>query len=463
MRLKLSRFAHVFEGELGIAILNSLKLKTVFVSPSCYVLLRGKYQDLPPLTTTSCARNISEIPEGLESALCKSCVLVSEGLNEAEILRQYGEHLTGRPSIHVCYLLLTEECNLRCHYCFIQSGLKPQHIRRSMDVAVAIRSVEFFHSAACRAAEVDVEKSHGNQWTLIFYGGEPTWNYLALEAAARRARELVFPGELKISLVTNGTLLDDKMVRLIKECDIGVSVSLDGPREVTDYSRNSGTYDRALAGFHLLRDSGLKPGISCTLPASSLDEFEGILNWLLATGVSGLGFNFMARPGAGYDSPEYYVRATTLLIQAFKKFRDTGIYEDRIMRKVRAFAEQRVYPFDCAACGGSQVVVAPDGEVGICHAYLGSRQTFVGSVHDDAFIPEKHKVWQEWSRRSPLNISSCSKCSCLGICGGGCPAAQPDDIWQVAEGFCAHARTVLSWLIWDLFEKTRGNSTDWNC
>ena len=332
-----------------------------------------------------------------------------------------------------------------------------------MDAAVAIRSVEFFHSAARRAAEVDGEQGQGNQWTLIFYGGEPTLNYSALEAAARRARDLAFPGELKISMVTNGTLLDDSIVRLVKECDIDVSVSLDGPREVTDHSRNTGTYDRTLTGFRLLRDSGLRPGISCTLPASSLDEFEGILDWLLATGVSGLGFNFMARPGSGYDSPEYCFRATTLLIQAFKTFRERGIYEDRIMRKVRAFAEQRVYPFDCAACGGHQVVVAPDGQVGICHAYLGSRHTFVGSVHDRTFIPEEHEVWREWSRRSPLNIPICSKCSCLGICGGGCPTAQPDDIWQVTEGFCAHARTVLSWLIWDLFEHTRKESTDWNC
>ena len=261
-------------------------------------------------------------------------------------------------------------------------------------------------------------------------------------------------------MVTNGTALSAEVIRLIKSCDISVSVSLDGPAEFTDRFRNAGTYERAAAGFRLLRDSGVNPGISCTLPSESLDRFGELLQWLEASGTRNVGFNLVTKPAPDYDSPDYHQRGTELLIRAFERFRETGVYEDRIMRKLSAFVERRVYPFDCAACGGTQLVVSADGKVGLCPAFLGSGKTFVGDVYDETFIPEQHQVWHEWSMRSPLNIPECTNCSCLGICGGGCPANNPNDIWEVGQGFCAHSRTILNWLIWDLFDQARNRTVN---
>ncbi len=69
-----------------------------------------------------------------------------------------------------------------------------------------------------------------------------------------------------------------------------------------------------------------------------------------------VGFNLVTRPAGGYNSVGYYREATRVLLQAFVRFREAGIFEDRIMRKVRAFAEGKPYPFDCAACGGAQIL-----------------------------------------------------------------------------------------------------------
>jgi uncharacterized protein len=256
---------------------------------------------------------------------------------------------------------------------------------------------------------------------------------------------------LKIAMVTNGTRINKEIAELLKEHNVGVSVSLDGPRGITDHFRNQGTYNQAIAGLGLLRAVGIDPGVSCTIPPSSIPHFQEILDWFLMQGVRNLGFNLVTRPAGGYNSEDYYRAATNLLLQAFSEFREHGIFEDRIMRKVRAFAEAKPYPFDCAACGGAQMVVAPDGQIGICHALLGTRETFVGSVTDRAFAPENHPVWLEWSRRSPLNMPECQGCRCLGICGGGCPVNGTNGIWGLDRGFCVHAQTILEWLVWDVF------------
>jgi uncharacterized protein len=171
-----------------------------------------------------------------------------------------------------------------------------------------------------------------------------------------------------------------------------------------------------------------------------------------ARSLRNIGFNLVTRPAGGYNSTDYYREATKLLLQAFRRFRDEGIFEDRIMCKVRACAEAKPYPFDCAACGGAQVVVAPDGQVGICHALLGKRETFVGTMNDPGFFPEDHPVWAEWSRRSPLNMPECKDCWCLGICGRGCPVNGSSGIWGMDKGFCIHAQTILEWLIWDVYQ-----------
>ena len=48
-------------------------------------------------------------------------------------------------------------------------------------------------------------------------------------------------------------------------------------------------------------------------------------------------------------SDDYNERAARFIIKAFQVFRERGIYEDRIMRKVNAFIERNVWPFDCGA------------------------------------------------------------------------------------------------------------------
>ena len=434
--------------------MNSLRLEPVFLSAQAYEHIRAQYPRLPSTAQASVTVRPPDLSvEDAELALHHASVLVGEDLDEESVLLQYKHSLTGHPDIHVCYLILTEECNLRCTYCFVQGSFTSRHRRGSMAPDVARRAVEFFQEATRRGGCSSNHQGSDHEYTLILYGGEPTLNQVALEAAVTSARSLDFPGKLQIAMVTNGTALTPVTVRLLKEHDVGVSVSLDGPAELTDSGRNKGTYAKACAGIEMLREAGINPGISCTLPPSAVSQFDRILAWLESMQVRNIGFNLVTRPASGYDSPEYHRMGTEQLIRGFKRFRQIGVYEDRMMRKVRSFVEHRVYPFDCAACGGAQIVVAPDGRVGICHAFLGSGKTFVGHVSDERFFPEKDPIWTEWSVRSPINIPECKNCECLGICGGGCPANNPDNLWVTEQGFCAHSRVILNWLIWDLLDQ----------
>lgn len=131
------------------------------------------------------------------------------------------------PAITRLTLLVSNACNLRCKYCYARGGIysqKPQLMSRE----IAVRAVKL-------AAE------HGTLNTMVFLGGEPALNIAAIEAACGQLEKMKKGGCLDrlpvVGMVTNGTLITDRLVELINRFKIQVTVSLDGPSEVNDLHR----------------------------------------------------------------------------------------------------------------------------------------------------------------------------------------------------------------------------------
>ena len=139
------------------------------------------------------------------------------------------------------------------------------------------------------------------------------------------------------------------------------------------------------------------------------------------------------------------------LVRCFEIARSNSVHEDRFMRKVRAFVQGDFYFADCGGCG-MQLAMAPNGDVGTCHAFCGTREYFV--TPDRTFDPRTHPYWEEWRRRSPINMERCLDCIALANCGGGCPHnsyIKSGSIWEVDEVFCPHAIQAVNFLIQDLY------------
>ena len=150
---------------------------------------------------------------------------------------------------------------------------------------------------------------------------------------------------------------------------------------------------------------------------------------------------------------EYGVKVATKLVDCFIIARENGVYEDRFMRKVRAFVNGDFYFSDCGGCG-MQIVVAPNGQIGPCHGFCGTREFFVDPKEN--FDPRKHPFWIEWRSRSPINIEECLDCIALANCGGGCPhnsAVKEGSIWAIDRVFCEHSKAAVNFLIRDLFKQ----------
>jgi uncharacterized protein len=185
---------------------------------------------------------------------------------------------------------------------------------------------------------------------------------------------------------------------------------------------------------------------------------EEVIRWVDSElNAKGMGFNILIDNTIQKPEGDCYADIVAEeLIKSFKIARELGIYEDRMMRRVNNFIDKAPVLSDCGGCG-LQIVVSPDGKIGVCQAFCGKKDFFVSEPFE-TFNPEQHLFWKQWRKRSPFSNEFCKKCIALGNCGGGCPYNAykiSGSIDTIDERFCAHAKATTYFLIQDLWEKSK--------
>src|SRR5208283_1192673 len=387
--------------------------------------------------------------------LSEKGLLLQDPSDDVRQYRRQYHRARNQYRIQHMYLLPTNACNFRCTYCFVEDydrHQKPCY----MDIPTAEMALTTFGRLTKESGAANV----------TIYGGEPLLNPAATFYSLRRLRELEAEGKLgtvgHITVLTNGSLVDAAAIRVFQETRPNVSVSIDGPQILHDSARvdehGRGTFLAALAGYRQLQDAGLNPGVSCTLNALTIDHIDEIVDFIIDDlKPAGMGFNLLLpkigckQAGPAFDQ-EFAVHQ---LVKAFLRLREAGIYEDRVMRRVRPFVSQQLHCKDCMGVGG-QIVVTPRGRVGPCQVYLG--------VDDEKYFPLDIRrlaaagdrisaatiyadpLFGEWRQRFPLNMKQCADCFAISVCGGGCPyaaAVTDGSIWQVDGRVCHQAKTIF--------------------
>lgn len=448
--MKLSRFAHVIPvDEDVVALYHSLNIKTVFVS-------RGFLNQIKCLD-----KNDTNVVK-----LSHSGILVDSNVADDDLSKKIEDSFISSPSpVSVMYLLLTDACNLACDYCAIENQIPKEQKRLFMSAEVAKKSVDFFIKAINRQPNCFEKKK-----TIIFYGGEPLMNKNVFVEAIKYITDFkskgVLPKSLSINMVSNGLFFTPELADFVREYNVNVSISVDGDRVSTDLHRRDfcgePVFDRVMEKVELLKSRNVPVSVSCTINEETINNQEKTVKFLTdKIGVKSLGFNILARGHSIKLKDDYQAKASEFIINAYKVFREKGVYEDRIMRKINSFSGQKLHPYDCAAGGGRQIVIAPDGQVGICHGYIGSRKYFVGTVFDDNLIVENTPTYKVWKKRTPITMKQCQPCVALGICGGGCPCdaeITKGSILELDERFCVHAKMTIDWIIKDLWSRVKGKA-----
>jgi len=459
MNFKVSEFCHFVDGKNNlVALYNALTLGIVILDKETTKILQEAKGGIISVKIIDLLNSNGE--NDLLSQLIKNKLIFP--LEQNADLQDYAVIQTGLncKKIGILYLLMTDACNLSCGYCFVENLMPSDYTFSKMTAEIARSGIDLFAKA--------LEKSSGiEEPQIIFYGGEPLANFTvvqeALEYIARAKADGRIPGNTSITINTNGTLINDNIAAALKRIDnLNLAISLDGPREIHNicrpYHNGTGSYDDVMRGYQCLRNNGIEAGFCCTINRHNVEQLHQIASWFMdELGAKSLGFNILIenyKVNGMRGDVKYYAELTAQkIIDCFRLFREKGIYEDRIMRKVNAFVDGHIYYHDCGGCG-QQIVMSPNGMVGVCQGYLGTKKYFVKPDHQ--FNPLEHPVWEEWQFRSPLFMAQCKNCIALSICGGGCPYSadlRNGSIWELDDIFCVHAKATAEFLIKDLIEQ----------
>ena len=184
--------------------------------------------------------------EEVEEAVDEVQTLIDEeSLFTKDTYENYIMDFKKRPTVVKALCLhIAHDCNLACQYCFAEEG--EYHGRRAlMSFEVGKKALDFLiaNSGNRRNLEVD------------FFGGEPLMNWPVVEHVINyvRRREQETGKNIKLTITTNGTLLNDENIKFLNDNRVMLVLSLDGKKETHDRMRpfpnHTGSYDAAVRGF----------------------------------------------------------------------------------------------------------------------------------------------------------------------------------------------------------------------
>ena len=170
----------------------------------------------------------------------------------------------------------TMRCNLRCKGCYAVNYQKQQDL-----------PVEIFDRIVREGKEMGVA-----MFTIL--GGEP-FVYQDIFKIFEKHTDTYF------HVYTNGTLINDEICKkLAKLGNVGVTFSIEGFKEETDWRRGPGVYEKVMAGMDLMKKYGIPHGYSVCVTRKNIekitsDEFVD----LMIEKESVLGWYFLYMPVAG--------------------------------------------------------------------------------------------------------------------------------------------------------------------
>ncbi|MEW6408208.1 MAG: radical SAM protein [Patescibacteria group bacterium] len=186
-------------------------------------------------------------------------------LDKYEFLNRYPTKKTLKNplSIHAAYLNVTNECNLSCVHCYYEKDIKSYGLGMMDMVSVA-------NSLFLSGIKL-----------LTISGGEP----LTRPDAKDLFKSIGEIGFKKITLLTNGLLVNKEMARIISSLGWDVRVSLEGHNEeINAKIRGKGSFQKTIKGIETLKEVGVRDiyliTTICNTNIKYLSEIESLANKL---------------------------------------------------------------------------------------------------------------------------------------------------------------------------------------
>ena len=311
-------------------------------------------------------------------------------------------------------------CNLSCSYCYKEDLTTPAQGKR-MGFDTAVQSIELLLKQAVDRSSINV----------VFFGGEPLTNMPLIrdvvEYTEKRCAELGKRPDF--SLTTNGMLLTDEIVDWFDAHRFGITVSMDGPKELHDKNRRTvggkGSYDSIVPKVRnlLARYCSRPIGARVTLTAGVTDVVAIHRHLRDEVGFFEVGFSPVT---SGSMTAFNLSGAELATVFDGMKILGQDYLEAALAGGNNGFSnmhqlmtdlfEGRRKSLPCGA-GVGMLAVDHDGDLHLCHRFTGSKMPTFGNV-ESGIARENLSNFLETA--ADLSGKPCETCRIRSMCAGGC-------------------------------------------
>lgn len=142
-------------------------------------------------------------------------------------------------------LQVTQNCNLKCRYCsYSGDGILDRKRNTSkMSLEVALKSIDFLYDHSKKA----------NTICISFYGGEPLLNFSLIKEVVGYVKNKFIGKNIEYKMTTNGTIMNEEILRLLTENNFKLAISLDGPKVI--HNRNRRMLNNGVGSYDLVENN----------------------------------------------------------------------------------------------------------------------------------------------------------------------------------------------------------------
>ena len=397
----------------GIFALNNLS------SAIIKILRAGEHTEAELISAlTSRGFTNTEIEEAIEELYQSHAITTGDGF-EADV-----QQAPMPFPLQTLVLNVTNQCNLSCKYCYEYGEDRvatPEGKPKFMSEETARAAVDFLlaNSAGRRAVH------------LTFFGGETLMNFKVVRSTIEYAREQAHTAGkyIDFSLTTNATLLTPQVIEYLAKNGVGVTISIDGPRELNDtfrvFNNGQGSYDviapkvKELIAQHKSRPIGARVTLT-----SQVVDVKRIFRHL----KDEMGFHEVGFAPVTTSPVRLYAIGSDGLNNVLEQFTELAYeYRDYALRdEHHGFSNvsdtlqelhagiSKAHP--CGA-GLGLLGIGPSGDISPCHRFVDSDKHKLGHISKGI----DRTTQAEFLERGHIQRKvECHTCWARPVCSGGC-------------------------------------------
>lgn len=228
-----------------------------------------------------------------------------------------------------------------------------------------------------------------------------------------------------ISFMTNATNVTDDFINVIKGVGLeSVYVSIDGPKEIHDYSRTyhngKGSYENVEKGIKKLQEFGIKV-IASTVITSKHQNLIEIIDYLKSLNMNGIEIYFIRGKQSSDcltvdNSKIFFSYLDILIARIVKNVKNNNFEYLHLLKNTLCFPYLKriiAKEFAVRRCNfDNNIVIAPNGDIHHCNYTMGMKEDVLGN-YKTGNLPKQIDFTVD-------DVSECKTCWAKYLCGGVC-------------------------------------------